>query len=188
MLPELNELCSTNFRYADLCHCGETWDLHKPANHPRQNQTFQDLAALSQCLLEPVWAHFGKPVLTYGFAGPELLKLIRRNISPRIAPHLDQHAASELNNRGHLICKRQGAAVDLYIPEVDSFLLAAWVAENLPFDRLYVYDRHKPIHLSYHQSPNAQIVWMRQPATSINRVPCRTTSLQLYEFVRAERC
>ncbi len=188
MLPELNELCSANFRFLDLCHCGDTWELHQPANRPQQLQTYQDLTALSQQLLAPIRSQFGKPVLTYGFAGPELQKLIRRNENPRVAPHLDQHAASELNTTGHLICKRQGAAVDLYIPEVDSFLLAAWVAEHLPFDRMYVYERHRPIHLSYHQSPNTQIVWMRQLASSKNRVPCRMTIDQLYKLVGFESC
>lgn len=182
MLPNLDELCSGHFRYADLCHCGETWNTYKPKNQPLQIQTYQDLAALANLILEPIYTEFGTPVLTYGFAGPELLKFIRRNPAPRIAPHLDQHAASELNLKKELICKRQGAAVDLYVPGLNSVAVAYWIATHLPFDRLYVYGRDKPIHLSYHKEPNHSIVWMRLLENDRSRIPQRVNAQKLREL------
>jgi hypothetical protein len=83
--------------------------------------------------------------LTYGFCSHELSK----RIPARIAPKLDQHCAHELNSKKNLICERLGAAVDFIIEDENMREVADWIAENLPFDRLYFYGENRPIHVSY---------------------------------------
>jgi len=156
------DFCSLYFRYQDLLHCGESWQLHRPDNIPLQPQSWLDLAAVANSLLDPITEHFGRPVLTYGFAGAELQKLIKQKSRPQIAPKLDQHAASELNRNGKPICPRGGAAVDFYVTDLNSWQLALWVAQRLPFDRMYLYGAKRPIHLSFHQEPKRQITLLRE--------------------------
>jgi hypothetical protein len=55
----------------------------------------------------------------------------------------------EVNSRGALICERGGAACDFLVEFEDMEIVAAWIMENLPFDRLYFYGKNRPIHLSY---------------------------------------
>lgn len=160
--PAPTDFCSRHFQYQDLLYCSETWQVYRPENTPLQNQSWVDLAELAKNLLDPITEHFSKPVLTYGFAGPWLQKLIRQKPRPQIAPHLDQHAASELNCNGKLICPRAGAAVDLKVTGISSWELALWIAKELPFDRMYLYGPDRSIHLSFHQQPKRQIVQLRQ--------------------------
>ena len=160
--PALADHCSRYFQYYELFQCGETWLRHRPVNIPEQTQSWCDLTKLASVLLDPITEQFGKPVLTYGFAGSELQKQIRQKPHPQIAPKLDQHAASELNRNGKLICPRGGAAVDFYVTDLSSWQLAMWVAQNLPFDRMYLYGARRPIHLSFHQEPKRQITLLRE--------------------------
>ncbi len=95
-------------------------------------------------LLAPLEERFGVVTLTYGFAGPELVKAIKKRAAeggwlPNISPAGDQHAGHELNTHGKPTCKRGGIAVDLRVPGVSSEEVAAYVTENLPFDRIYLY-------------------------------------------------
>jgi hypothetical protein len=170
--PAPADFCSRYFQYQDLLYCGDTWQLHRPDNTPLQPQSWLDLAALANTLLDPITEHFGKPKLTFGFAGPKLQKLILQKPRPQIAPKLDQHAASELNRNGKLICPRAGAAVDFYVTGVNSLQLALWVSQQLPFDRMYLYGANRPIHISFHQAPLGQIVLLRQHSSG-NLVPQR---------------
>ncbi len=160
--PELADHCSRYFQYYELFQCGDTWLMHQPVNIPEQTQSWCDLTKLASVLLDPITEQFGKPVLTYGFAGLELQKLIRQKPHPQIAPKLDQHAASELNRNGKLICPRAGAAVDLYVTGLNSWQLALWTAQHLPFDRMYLYGANRPIHLSFHQEPKRQVTLLRE--------------------------
>ena len=135
---------SPNFTAADLCCAGETWQRTRIRNVPEQAESWEALAGLCETILEPVTAYFGRPEITYGFASPGLLRLIPAHI----APALDQHVSCELNRRGNLICSRLGAAADFRIATVPSTHLAIWIAEQLPFDRLYFYGTDRPIHVS----------------------------------------
>jgi hypothetical protein len=106
------------------------------------------ITAMSEQLLLPVQQHFAALEITYGFTGNQL----RKAIDPKgTAPDLDQHAASELNSKGKLVCERQGIACDFYIKGFESnmYEVAKWIAAHLPFDRMYLYGPDKPIHLSY---------------------------------------
>ncbi|RRJ21325.1 hypothetical protein EIK76_10640 [Rheinheimera mesophila] len=177
----LNSPISREFTLRDICHCGETWQKIKVLNIPQQEQSKLDLVCLATELLDPISEQFGKPVLTYGFAGYELLTHLKRKKRSRIAPKLDQHSASELNSKGELICSRSGAAVDLYQPSFSSISLALWISKNLHFDRLYYYGADKPIHLSYHREPQRQIVFVnRRHDGSV--IPRRLSIFQLEQL------
>ncbi len=150
--------CSTHFTWRQLIECGETWRRvgNRVPNLPSQAESWVSLQALAQTVLDPVVEHFGAVELTYCFAGPELL----REVPGRIAPALDQHAGSELNRRGKLICTRRGQAADLYVPGVSSDVAAAWVATHTPFDRLYLYGPDRPLHVSFGPDNTRQVVEM----------------------------
>lgn len=153
-----------------LLHCCETWHVRARegrviANTPQQPETWAAIVSMQTELLAPLERRYGVVVLTYGFAGPELVKAIEQRAAeggwlPNITPRGDQHAGHELNRLGNRICKRDGIAVDLRVPGQDSLVVAQWVVDNLPFDRIYVYDSARPFHMSWAPSPVGQVVRM----------------------------
>lgn len=152
-VANLEERASLHFTWRDLLCAGETWKaLHSagraPSNRPLQPESWLSLSTLATLLLDPIRERFGELQITYGFAGPELT----RHISGRIYPSLDQHAASELRN-GKPVCPRGGAAVDFFVVNTPSDVVAAWVERELPWDRLYFYGADRPLHLSYSRRP-----------------------------------
>lgn len=104
-------------------------------------------------------------------------RAILTNQSPGIAPGLDQHAACELNQRGKLVCPRQGAAVDLIYPGKNSYQVALWLAQHTPFDRLYLYGPDRPLHISYGPEQNRALVELTTHHE--RRIPKRLTLTQL---------
>jgi hypothetical protein len=48
--------------------------------------------------------------------------------------------------------------VDFLVEDEDMGEVADWIAENVPFDRLYFYGINRPIHVSYSQTPKGEIV------------------------------
>lgn len=153
-----------------LLHCCETWHVRAREgrvipNLPKQPATWAAIASMQATLLTPLERQFGVVVLTYGFAGPELRKAIEERADaegwlPNITPRLDQHAGHELNRLGNRICRRDGIAVDLRVPGQDSLVVAQWVVDHLPFDRIYVYDSVRPFHMSWAPDPVGQVVRM----------------------------
>jgi hypothetical protein len=119
-------------------------------NNPNQ-QSLNAINDLCLNLLLPIQNQFGEISITYGFTSQNLLKQIKKLSPQHIAPNLDQHAANELNTKGKLICDRGGAACDIFIAgfENNMYEIAKWAADNLPFDRMYLYGNERPIHLSY---------------------------------------
>ncbi|MFO0590501.1 MAG: hypothetical protein U0441_23365 [Polyangiaceae bacterium] len=168
----LDDACGEYFTYRDLVECGETWArLASPGdagfdNLPRAAETFSALGVLCSTVLDPAVRQFGRVVLTYGFASERLTK----HIQARIAPGIDQHASHEVNRAGKLICARLGAAVDLLVPGISSLEVARWLATKTAFDRLYLYDADRPIHVSVGPSNTRQVVHMRK-GPSGRRVP-----------------
>lgn len=120
-------------------------------NIAQQNESNDALNALTKELLEPIEKQFGEIKITYGFTSFELLKYIKKNSPGDMAPDLDQHAAFELNSRDNRICKRDGAACDLYVKgyENQMHIIAAYIINALPFDRLYFYGSDRPIHITF---------------------------------------
>ncbi len=174
--PDLHTRCSRHFDYADLIQCGATWHSLanvtpapapiSPDNVPRETATWVGIAKLATEILDPLVDRFGAVQLTYGFAGPALTRHIKRRIYPR----LDQHAGSERNRRGALICERLGQACDLIIPGTDSLTVAKFIVTELPFDRLYLYGADRPLHVSVGPNNSRVVVEMR-PGPSGRLIP-----------------
>ncbi|WP_181364173.1 hypothetical protein [Aeromonas sp. HMWF016] len=173
----LEDACSQHFTFEMLFHCGETWQRIQCPNLPQQTESWLAYRELATHILEPLVDAFGHPLLTYGFCGVTLRKAILSNPSPGIAPTLDQHAACELNQRGRLVCPRQGAAVDLIYPGQNSYQVALWLAQHTPFDRLYLYGPDQPLHISY--GPEQQRALVELTTHHERRVPKRLTLTQL---------
>jgi len=174
-LPGLDEPCGRHFKYRDLIECGETWQRTGMANIPRNPETYNALHALATRVIDPLIDYFGMVRLTYGFCSPELAKAI----PARIAPKLDQHAAHEHNRFGAHICDRLGAAVDVVVEDEDMVEVAKWIAENLVFDRLYLYGPDRPIHISYGPEMLQQVTIMAASKTPGRRIP-RTITLDAF--------
>lgn len=144
-MNDIEEKCSKHFSYSDLIKCGETFQRDPTINNiPQSNETFEAIASLCQNILDPIQERFGEVILTYGFASNNLTKKINKNIYPK----LDQHSGYEKNSKGVHICKRLGLACDFYIEKIDMNIIAKFIIENLPFDRLYFYESDRPIHVS----------------------------------------
>ena len=165
-IPNLDEPCGANLTYRQLIECGETRAASGIANMPREADSYTALHDLASKVLDPIIDYFGMIKLTYGFCSFEL----RKKISGRISPGLDQHAAHEKNKSGTLICERLGSACDFLVEHEDMREVADWVLDNTPCDRIYLYDRDRPIHVSYSNEPLGQLVEMR-PANNDKRIP-----------------
>ncbi|WP_413698564.1 hypothetical protein ACLKMH_13030 [Psychromonas sp. KJ10-10] len=120
-------------------------------NQPFTEQTQQALQQLNENIIAPLQAQFGEIKVTYGFTSFQLLSYIKKNSPGDMAPELDQHATYELNSRGNRICKRDGATCDIYIKgyENQMHIVAQYVINELPYDRLYFYGSDRPIHISF---------------------------------------
>ena len=165
-LPSIAEKCGKHFTFRDLIACGETQARTGIPNIAEQAETYNALAQLAMFVLDPVSDYFGEISLTYGFCSRELAK----HIPGRVAPELDQHASHELNSRGKPICKRLGAAVDFIVTDESMLEVAQWIVQHTPFDRVYFYGAHRPLHVSCGPEQKREIVMMT-PEKSGRSVP-----------------
>jgi DNA phosphorothioation-associated putative methyltransferase len=165
-IPGLDQACGSHFTYRSFIECGETQRRLGIQNLPLNPATYNALNDLATQILDPVIDYFGGIRLTYGFCGPEL----SRHILKRVAPRLDQHASCEQGRGGKLICDRGGAACDFIVPDEDMYEVARWIGVHLPFDRLYVYGNHKPIHVSISSNP-AKVAFEMLPSKSGHLTP-----------------
>ena len=159
--PDLDENCGRFLRYRDLIHCGETQAALKIDNLPDVSDSYVALYELATNILDPVIEYFGSIRLTYGFCSNDL----RKHIKGRVAPHLDQHAAHELDSKHKLICSRLGAAVDFVVDDENMYEVVKWIHDNLEFDRIYYYGPDRPIHVSFNDRPVREITELRQTKT-----------------------
>jgi hypothetical protein len=164
-IPALDEKCGQRFKFRDLIECGDTWENTKVDNSPQAPESYNALADLTRCILDPVVDYFGAVKLTYGFCS----RLLGKSILKGVAPGLDQHAAHDRTRTGRLVCNRGGAAVDFIVQDEDMSAVAEWIAKNLPFDRLYFYGPDRPIHVSYGPDHKRDHIIMREYAG--RRVP-----------------
>lgn len=155
-IPDLDASCGQYLTYRQLLECGETQAKTGLPNMPKESESYTALYELAKNVLDPVIDYFGMITLTYGFCSPELGKLIKE----RVAPKLDQHAAHELNKNGLPICPRLGAAADFLVENEDMLEIAHWIAKNTSFDRIYYYGKDRPIHVSYGASQCRKTVEM----------------------------
>ncbi len=159
-LPDLDDRCGENFTYRQLIECGETQQRLGLSNMPLRPESYNALHGLATRLLDPVIEYFGSIRLTYGFCSPAL----SRHITKRVAPKLDQHAACELGRNGQPICDRGGAACDFIVDDEDMHEVAQWIAQHLPFDRMYLYGRNRPLHISVGPQQAGVVYEMRETA------------------------
>ncbi|MCB4825587.1 hypothetical protein [Roseicella aerolata] len=132
---DLDRPCGRHLCFRNLVEAGETWRRVRVPNLPVQAGTIAALQRLARDVLDPVVDEFGPLEITYGFASWELT----RHVPGRIDPTRDQHAGHELRPDGRLVCSRLGQAADFHVPGICSGALCTWLAERLPFDRLYFY-------------------------------------------------
>ncbi|MBY5980544.1 hypothetical protein [Ferrimonas balearica] len=136
-------------------------DIGEIDNAPNQ-ESFRALELLVANILVPLSYELGVPKLTYGFTSSEILRYLRKHHPRHMAPELDQHAAHEVGVSGKRICKRDGAACDIVFPDRCMREVAALVADNLPFDRMYFYGNKRPVHISYGPEHSRQIVLLSE--------------------------
>jgi len=166
-IPALDDPCGKYLTYRQFIECGETQSRIQIANLPKQPESYTALYELATRLLDLIIEYFGMVDLTYGFCSHELAA----HINGRIAPKLDQHAAHEINRVGNPICERLGAAVDFMVADENMIEVAQWIANNLEFDRMYVYGSDRPIHLSLGPEMKQQITAMVFNAGTQTRMP-----------------
>lgn len=172
--PNLDDPCGLHLTYRNLIVCGETALTSSLPNLPRSIQSYLALRELAEKVLDPIIDWFGSIELTYGFCSHDLVK----KISGRIAPALDQHSACDPGHRGKLICERRGAAADFFVRDEDMYEVAEWVAANTPFDRLYIYGRDRPIHVSHGPQNKREIYEMI--ISSGRRVPRKVKGYSVF--------
>ncbi len=173
---QLDEPCGRHLTFRDLIEVGETWQRFRITNVPKQSATVAALRALAEQILDPVIDEFGKPEITYGFAWVNLFNRIQRHTDR----DLDQHAGHELGRGGKPICPRLGQAVDFKIEGTSSHRIRAWIAANLPFDRLYLYGADRPLHVSFGPE-HSRVVFTMFVAKHGERVPTKRSLAWLAE-------
>lgn len=176
-IPDLDDPCGQYLKYRDLIECGETQARTGLANLPKSPDSYTALLDLATKVLDPIIDYFGMIKLTYGFASPDLTKLVHG----RIAPKLDQHAAHEVNRLGKPICDRMGAAVDFLVEDENMIEVGKWIAANVPFYRMYIYGADRPIHISYGPQPNSQITLMATGNSPGHLIP---KNISIEKFMR----
>lgn len=126
---------SPNFRLAEFT-ASDTATRLRIANEPNAAQ-IAALKSLCLKLLEPVRAHFGRPVrITSGFRTPALCLAVGSTVD-------SQHA--------------KGEAADFEIAGIDNVAVATFIRDRQPFDQLILenYVRGQPnsgwIHASYRE-------------------------------------
>jgi DNA phosphorothioation-associated putative methyltransferase len=165
-VPDLDSLCGRYLTYRQLIECGETQRKTHLPNLPQQVDSYNALWELATNVLDPVIEYYGSIKLTYGFCSSDLA----RAIPGRIAPSLDQHAAHEKNKKARYICERLGAAVDFLVEDEDMRDVVDWISQNVPFDRIYFYGPHRPIHVSFAPTPKNEIIELVE-STNGKRIP-----------------
>jgi hypothetical protein len=140
----INNKCSKYFRYLDFIECSDTQKKVQVDNLPKEPKTYEAISHLAKTIMDPIFEQFGQPQITYGLCSHNLQKHIKKSV----APSLDQHAGSERNSKGNLICSRGGFAADFKIENIKTEHVARYIVEHLKFDRLYFYGNDRPLHVS----------------------------------------
>jgi DNA phosphorothioation-associated putative methyltransferase len=181
-IPPADQACGRFLTFQDLIRCGATQARLGLPNLPLNPETYNALLELAIEVLDPVIEYFGSIRLSYGFCSPGLAA----KISSGIAPKLDQHASHECDRHGKPICTRLGAAVDFLVEDEDMIEVAQWITENLQFDRLYLYGRKKPLHISYSSTPSGLVTFM-VPSPTGRLMPRNCHLKELCDFVAGQK-
>jgi len=139
-------VCQGRVLVTDLCAAGSTAHAYPDIdNTPKSGSSILALDGLIEHVLEPIRAHFGSLTITHGFTSLALINRVPRGVTRG----LDQHCSHEINTRGNRICPRDGASADIYVGGIASGELAGYIYNHLPFDRMYLYGRDCPLHVSH---------------------------------------
>ena len=161
-------ICSEQIVIDDLCKAGKTAKAYPEIdNTPKSKESIKALDQLILNLLEPIRLHFGSLTITHGFTSQALIN----KVPAGIARNLDQHCAHEANSRGNRICSRDGASADIYVRGVSAGELADYIHHNLMFDRMYVYDRSAPLHISYSASRQEPVTILMLEIANQRKIP-----------------
>lgn len=135
-------------------------------------QSEQAITELCVNILAPIEKQFGEVFITYGFTSHNLLKEVLKDNPAHIAPKLDQHSSFEFNSQGKVICNRAGSACDIIVKGLENnmYSVAKWIADHLPVDRMYLYGKNRPIHLSYGPE-NSRFVQVMNTGSDGKRTP-----------------
>ena len=178
----INDKCSKYFSYIDFIECSDTQKKVQVDNSPKEPKTYEAIAYLAQTIMDPIFEHFGQPQITYGLCSHNLQQHIKKSV----APTLDQHAGSERNSKGNLICPREGFAVDFRIENITTDHVAKYIVEHLKFDRLYFYGSDRPLHVSaVSETPKQAIVVFN--VSNNRRTPKNLTHQQFLDFTTDAR-
>jgi hypothetical protein len=173
----INDKCSKYFRYIDFIECSDTQKRVQVDNSPKELKTYEAISYLATKIMDPIFEQFGQPQITYGLCSHNLQKHIKKSV----APTLDQHAGSERNSKGNLICPREGFAVDFKIENITTDYVARYIVEHLEFDRLYFYGRDKPLHVSSNAISETRMIIMFNEKNG-RRIPKRVKSSEFTFF------
>jgi hypothetical protein len=174
----INDKCSKYFRYIDFIECSDTQKRVQVDNSPKELKTYEAISYLATKIMDPIFEQFGQPQITYGLCSHNLQKHIKKSV----APALDQHAGSERNSKGSLICPREGFAVDFKIANITTDHVARYIVEHLEFDRLYFYGIDRPLHISANsEAPKRAIVVFN--TSKKGRTPKNLTDQQFLDFI-----
>ena len=173
----INDKCSKYFSYIDFIECSDTQKKVRVDNSPKELKTYQAISYLATKIMDPIFEQFGQPQITYGLCSHNLQKHIKKSV----APTLDQHAGSERNSKGNLICPREGFAVDFKIENITTDHVARYIVQHLEFDRLYFYGRDKPLHVSSNVFSDTRMIIMFNEKNG-RRIPKRVNSSEFTSF------
>jgi DNA phosphorothioation-associated putative methyltransferase len=166
VVPNIDDQCGRHLTYRAFIECGETQSRLSITNLPTNADTYNALFDLATNIIDPIVDYFGGIRLTYGLCTLEL----GRKVTARVAHDLDQHAACEKKRNGRYICERLGASCDFIVEDENMLEVAQWVAEELPFDRLYFYGESKPLHVSFGPENSRTLVQMVENSAGV-RMP-----------------
>ena len=160
--------CAAPIRLENLCSAGTTAQAFPDIdNRPKSQDSIDALNALISNILEPIRLHYGHLTITHGFTSQALINKVPSGVAKR----LDQHCAHELNSRGQRICSRGGASADIYVEKITAWELVDYIRSNLVFDRIYIYGKDSPVHVSYNDLQLTSQIVVMKPTSTGRRVP-----------------
>ena len=166
----------------ELINWYQTKHVDYLGENPISLHSERQLQHLQNEIIRPLQMRFGAVNITYGYTSHSLLRWILKNSPGDMAPDIDQHASMELNSKGKRICKRDGAACDFYIEGYENRMdeVAKYICIHLPFDRLYFYEKKKPIHISIgpENSRYALIRQTRSDGLRVNKKSAKGSATQ----------
>ncbi len=164
----------TDKLYNQLINWHLTRHEFKQSNEPNNPASKCALNNLVSEILAPLEQQLAPVKVTYGFTNYALTRYVQKHSKADTAIAIDQHASYEQNLRGNYICKRGGAACDIYVEGYENRMheVVQYICDNIEFDRLYFYGKDRPIHISWNEAPLKHLQVLKR-AESGNRHPTK---------------